>query len=461
MSRPPISGSLNAPLSILVVLLMTPSSGHRAVPQSCEDDQLSPMISTSLEPPVKSGHPSSPKQEPAYESSYVRWIIALFCLGWAVVYADRTVLYPILNVIGLDFGLSGSQAGAITSVYFLVYVAMQLPAGILGDWLGLKPVLVVTYLLAAIGLLAVGIAASDYTSLLLFVAMYALGAGAYHPIAFSITMGTVPVRLRGLSSAIINSGMSLGLVLGLGISGPVYLATSSWQFVFALLAVPTFLLALVFALTVRPSERRRSSTVALPIFLKNRSLVCLYAANFCSLYGFWTAITWGPSFFQTERGISLGLSGLYTAIVALSGVPAALAIGYVSDRWSRKKLSLTLFPLAALALLSMATVNTLPSLVIVLLLYGLVGKLAWEPLAVAWAADHVHVLAQDAMGAGLGLFGAIGMSSAIIAPVAAGWLLDKTDSLQAAFYLAAVVLLVGFFCLWATRDMAHEAKAAA
>ena len=73
--------------------------------------------------------------------------VGSLALGWAVLYLDRSILFPLLPVIGDEFELSGTQRGAITSAYFVAYVAMQLPSGLLGDRLGLKRVVVGMYLL--------------------------------------------------------------------------------------------------------------------------------------------------------------------------------------------------------------------------------------------------------------------------------------------------------------------------
>jgi hypothetical protein len=40
-------------------------------------------------------------------------IVALFSLGWAVIYADRAVLYPLLPIIDDELNLTNVQAGAI------------------------------------------------------------------------------------------------------------------------------------------------------------------------------------------------------------------------------------------------------------------------------------------------------------------------------------------------------------
>ena len=109
-------------------------------------------------------------------------VTAVFlALGALFMYADRTVLYPMLEVIAADFSLSGKATGFITSTYFLLYVAMQVPAGILGDSLGLKKVLMLFYLLGGAALFALGLIASSYLFLVVLVGLHGIGMGAFYP----------------------------------------------------------------------------------------------------------------------------------------------------------------------------------------------------------------------------------------------------------------------------------------
>ena len=65
------------------------------------------------------------------DRDYCVRLIALFCTGWAVIYVDRTVLYPLLTVIAREFRLSGVETGLITAAYFTLYVSAQLASGLL------------------------------------------------------------------------------------------------------------------------------------------------------------------------------------------------------------------------------------------------------------------------------------------------------------------------------------------
>lgn len=377
------------------------------------------------------------------DKRYIWRVIATFCIGWAIIYADRTALYPMLNIIGKEFHLTGAQTGAITSAYFFLYVAMQIPAGILGDRIGLKRILVYMYFIAGIGMLATGLFATSYVPLLIFVGLHGLGAGAYYPGAYGTNMNTVPKDMRGLSSGIINSGMSIGLALGLISAGPIYLWSHNWRMPFIILAIPTILVAFLYQVVIKDVRPDNKERVPFSEILKNKNLMLINGAIFCSLYGFWTVVTWGPSFFQNERGLSLTTAGLYTAIVAVIAIPAALTIGKSSDRLGRKKISLILLPLAGITVALMGYVHSLPALVVVLALYGAVGKLTFDPVAVSWTADHVSNTKPAAMGTAVALFNFCGMASSIIAPIVSGWIRDATGSLVTSFYLGGALVVLG------------------
>lgn len=373
-----------------------------------------------------------------------------------MVFINRTALYPLLPIVQSEFALSGVRAGLITSAYYLFYVALQIPAGMAGDRLGHKRVLVISFALSGIGVLAFGLLSGSYAGLLASTVLYGGAAGAFHPMAFSLAIRSVSERRRGLATALINSGSALGLIVGLSAAGPLFLLTGNWRLIFVILAFPTLLLALAFQLWVRPLPPSSVGASALSL-LGNRNLVFIYLASFCSLYAFATVVVWGPTFFQTERGLGLRAAGAFTAIVALGGIPAGLFFARLSDNWGRKNLARGLMPAAALALAGMALAQGRTLALLTLLLYGIFGKLAWEPIAVAWTGDHVGRTMPGSLGTALALFGTIGMTSSIVAPVIAGWIRDQTGSLQGAFLLAAGGLLLGgLFMLVPTETVFHQ-----
>ncbi len=379
------------------------------------------------------------------DRAYIIRLVMAFCAGWAVIYADRTVLYPLLTVIAREFGLSGVQTGLITGAYFTLYVSGQLISGLLAERFGLKRMLVLFCLVAAVGVAGFGFAAVNYVALLGVAAVHGAGAGAYYPMVYSITIHSVPASLRGIASGVINGGMSLGLVAGLALAGPFYEATGSWRVPFLILAVPTILVALLYRAVVREVELPARRSLSLWRMLRDPTLLCMNLAGFCVLYGWWVLLSWAPVFFQTERGVSLTLSGLYTLVIAITAIPSGLILGRLSDRIGRKRIILGLLPLMALALIAVPQVQSRTGMLLTLMAYGLVGKLAWDPVGIAWLGDYMSRTHPEAVGAAVALFSFFSVMSAVVGPPLTGWIKDLTGSLAGGFYLAAAVALVGFF----------------
>jgi len=81
------------------------------------------------------------------------------------------------------------------------------------------------------------------------------------------------------------------------------------------------------------------------------------------------------------------------------------------------------------------------SLMIVgLVVYGLVGKLALDPILIAFLAENTP---RSMYSRAYGYFNFAGMLSSIFAPYITGALADATGALEAGFYLSAVLLLAG------------------
>lgn len=386
-------------------------------------------------------------------------VVFSLALGALFMYADRTVLYPMLKVIADEFSLSGTATGFITSTYFFLYVAMQVPAGLLGDTLGLKKVLTVFYLLGGIALMLLGLTANNYTLLIVLVGLHGIGMGAFYPTSYGINIGTVPKERRGLASAVINSGMSIGTALGLVFSGPIYLRTGSWRLPFLVLAVPTLLVPVLFRRylpeprnTANIKSNNAAQAVDLKKILADKDLWALNLSAFCAGYGFWVALTWGPSFFAAERSLGLTAAGVFTALPALSAIPAALFVGRLSDKLGRRRLALTLYPLQAATIFALAYVSSVPLLVSALILYGIVGRTVSDTVIVSWFGDHVAEKSPDALGVAVGVFNLVGMSSAVIAPLVSGLVKDLTGSLAGAFYLGALIVLAGMICTGVAQE---------
>ena len=377
------------------------------------------------------------------------WVtIFLFWLGWIFMYADRTVLNPVMGELEKEFGLSGTQLGLMNSVFYFSYALLQVPAGILGDKIGKKKVLIPGFLLFGAFTAVTGWAKS-WSTLLFARVVTGAGEGTYYGPQYGLSSEQIPKKYRSLGSAIINSGMAFGIALGLMASSwLVYDQGYSWRTPFFVMSIPTLLTGLAIWLFVKEKKRQpvEAGGVAKPKskftdLFKNRNLLLVYLMVFCSLFGFFVILTWLPYYLQSERCIAGSETGFITSLVAWISIPGALLFSSLSDRLGKRKpLILVLVPVAILSMLSIIWMPNMTGVIVALCVYGLVGKLALDPVLVALVADRVD---ENNYSSAFGLFNFIGMSSSILAPVIAGAARDMTGSLASSFYVSAALLVVG------------------
>lgn len=393
---------------------------------------------------------------------YWQIVLAVFCLGWVFMYADRTVLSPILPLLAAEWHLTRGQLGLISSLFFLMYAALQIPTGLLADRYGRKRLLVPGYLLFGVTT-ALSALAPGYGVFLVLGAMTGLGEATYYPTQFSLSSEVIPRRVRSVGAAVINSGQAIGISLGLIVSSVLaFNLHAGWRASFAVMGVATIAVGVVIwalirehrpamggadappgsgAVSGRPVRRTRS--------FFTRDLILTYAVGFCSLYGFFAILTWLPYYLQVTRHIPGGTTGAISSLVPWASLPGALALSYLSDRLRRRRaLVLGMMPVAALALLSIPLAQTTVELFAALIVYGLVGKLALDPLLVAYVADRTP---REAYSSAYAFLNFTGMLSSILAPIITGILADRFGSLSIGFYLAAGLLVVGGICMAFTR----------
>jgi MFS family permease len=174
------------------------------------------------------------------------WItVFLFWLGWVFMYADRTVLNPVMKDLQTEFGLTATHLGLISSAFFLSYAVLQIPAGILGDRIGRKKVLVPGFLLFGLFTAVTG-TVKTFWRLIASRIVTGAGEGTYYGPQYGISSEQIPPQYRSLGSAIINSGMAFGIALGLMASSYIaYPLGMGWRTPFYLMAIPTIVTGLL------------------------------------------------------------------------------------------------------------------------------------------------------------------------------------------------------------------------
>nr|WP_258554930.1 MFS transporter [Pragia fontium] len=387
---------------------------------------------------------------------WIRMVI-IFFLGWVAIYAGRTVLSPIMPMIQTDFGLSKTELGMISSLFFLAYTALQIPAGILGDKIGRKKIMVQGFVLFAIFIASISIS----PSFLIFIILWMLtGAsqGAYYGPQYALSSEAIPKKWITLGSAIIGSGMSFGIAIGYYLSSTmIQTFNTSWKMPFLVIAVPIFAIAMLMLFFIKEKapvtepvvNTAKTQEPAEPFsfwdLFKNRNLLLAYITIFCSIYGFFVIITWLPYYLQQERGMDIVKAAGIASIVPWISVIGTLICSYASDKMGRRKpVVLFMLPLSLVAIFGIVYSTSEATLIAVLILYGFIGKISLNPVLVALVADNAP---KASLSTAFGLYNFFGMASSIVAPIMTGFLADKTGSLNTGFYCAAVITVVGIVAM--------------
>ncbi|WP_338859181.1 MFS transporter [Serratia marcescens] len=388
---------------------------------------------------------------------YWKKIVVVLCLGWAVIWIYRTVLTPIFPEIQQTIGAhSNAEMGLIASFYFFAYTGMQIPAGILVDKFGKKVVLIPGFCLFIIATLLIG----NATSLTMVYAgslLAGMGCGSYYGSAYSLSSENIPLERRGLATAVINSGSALGMAIGLIASSLLVKSFNmNWQIMLFIITGLLVVMTLVFAVVIKGSQSQAPAAVSQTVAptaaepeedgqasgLFSLRMISAYAMYFATCYGYYMIVTWLPSFLQQERGFEGVAIGFSSALVAFASVPGALFFSRMSDRFRNKKVQLIIFLELCAAVMLVCTVISPDStmLLISLILYGLLGKLAVDPIMISFVADNAP---KKGYGTSFGVFNFFGMSSSVIAPFLTGVISDSTGSKVMGFYISAAILLVG------------------
>jgi len=406
--------------------------------------------------------------------AYWKQIIILMCSGWVTIWIYRAALSPVYPQINESLGgnISDTALGSIASFYFFGYVIMQIPAGFLVDKIGKKTVLLPGFVVFALAALLISQASSIsmiYTGSFLA----GIGCGSFYGSAYSLTSQNIPKEKKSFSTAIVNSGSAVGSGFGMILSSFIVIQMNMpWQTMMYLSAFLIVCMTIAFALVIRSNKEevaflesqaaaeeettdQPKEKVSLSTLFSLRMLFT-YVLYFATCYAYYMTVTWLPNFLGTERGFQGVAIGFSSSLVAFASIPGALFFSRLADKYMHKKVTfiVILEVLAALMLLVTVQATNSTFLMIALILYGFLGKLAVETIIISWLGENAP---KVGVGTTLGVFNFFGMMSSVIAPTLTGSISDATGSKVMGFYIAIILLIGGTF-LFLTVNSKKTAK---
>jgi MFS family permease len=402
-----------------------------------------------------------------FSKGYSNYIFILLFLLYLFDYMDRVVISSLFPFLKAEWGLSDKQCGMLISTVYWSIVLFTFPVSILVDrWSRKKTI----GLMAVIWSLATGACAFTKSFSQLFTGRTFIGVGeaGYAPGGAAMIAGLYPQEKRSWMMGIWNASIPLGSALGIALGG-IIATRWGWRHAFGLVAIPGFLVAVLFFFirdykTVRlvkngteADRRKESELVKMSIhdmvkeFLHKPSLLFTYFGMAAVVFTTTSMLTWLPTYFHRTQQIPESQAGMKASTILLLALVGAPLGGFLADRWRKKKINARLlFPtittlLSAIVLFLSFSVFTGSMQYVMLLLLGVLIT-AFISATAAVTQDVVHaglravsyaiaVIIQNLLGASMG-------------PIVIGAISDRSG-IHAAMQILPVALLVGSLLFFA------------
>jgi MFS transporter, FSR family, fosmidomycin resistance protein len=322
------------------------------------------------------------------------------------------VLPAILPLLIANNGYSYLAAGLLVTAYNLTSSFTQPLIGWLSDTKGLTINISVSLFISAIFVALMGIT-QNYSLLMLFAVIAALGHALFHPAALSLVSRLCTSENRGRITSYFVVGGNFGYAIGpviagalvwwLGLPGLLLLIFPALFMVFGL----RYLLpgGMAAACEGHPAPAHFSGKAP-----SKKPFIVLMVASILRAWAVFAAMTFLPMYLVTQ-GYSLVTATTIVTLMLLCGVGGQVVGGQISDRIGRKEFMV------------FALICTIPAFYLFFVSTGIVAIIAvllfgfflWSTFAVAVAMSH-ELLPQNiglASGIMLGLaigFGGLGVA---------------------------------------------------
>jgi MFS transporter, NNP family, nitrate/nitrite transporter len=361
--------------------------------------------------------------------------VALGTLSFALCFAAWGLVSAFAPRFRADLHLSASQTALLVAVPVLLGALARLPAGMLADRFGARPVFTILMVLSAVPPLLVPLAAS-YRALL--VAAFALGiAGSSFAVGVGYVSRWTPPARQGTALGVYglgNIGQSAAVFLG-----PVLAAMVGWQTVFRGVSAALLAWALVFALLARdapgrPAAKGVRDMVAL---LSARPLAWALAAFYFLTFGGFVAFSiYLPTLLKDTFGLNATDAGLRTAGFVVLATLMRPVGGSLSDRIGGARVLRGVF----LGVVPFALLLAWPSMIPFTV--GALGCAALLGLGNGAVFKLVPQYFPAETGTVTGLVGAMGGMGGFFPPLLLGVFRDRLGVAWPAFALLAATALV-------------------
>lgn len=368
------------------------------------------------------------------------WTVLAVALGWFLVAGTMLTLPAILPRIIAEFDVSNARAGLAVTLLWLVYGALQFPAGLLTDRVGERRMLLSSMVAGALVVSAL-VFAPTFEVLLGTCALLGIVGGLFATPRVTLLTRTFPDH----------SGTAIGAVMSLGnvgssllpIAAGLVAAAVGWRLGFGLV-VPLFLGVLAVIWLTVPSGRARADDAEPSIRetippllteLRTREVTLVTAGVTLTFFTFQGLTAFLTTYLVTIKGIPDSTAALlYGALFAVAAVAQPVA-GRVADLIGERVVLVVITGLYAVLLVVLVSSSSFFVLAPIVVLLG--TQRGATPVATAYLTT---ALSEETRGTGYGLLRTVFTGVSSSAAVVVGLLADEALFDQAFLLLAGLAI---------------------
>jgi len=381
-----------------------------------------------------------------------------------IAYIDRVNFSMAAPIVMKEFGMTAAQLGMVFSAFTLGYTLLNFPGGFIVERFSARVTIVAIIFFWSI---MTGLTALTWSFISLLIVRVAFGAfeGPMIPAITKLVNAWVTPKERGMASGLWMAALPMGVIIGNPLSGLIIDAWG-WHSVFFMYGAFGILITYISWRLIRnrPQEHPRISTEEIDIIntsihrhegacrltatgstvmqlLSNPWLWVMSIIYFCAAIVFWANLNWLPTYFIKARGSSLLKSGFISVIPWIAGALGAFFYGWLSDHFGKIRavwLAIGFFVMSPFIGYAVIT----PSLNVCLVCFVIAVFLNMGCLGLMYAIP-MEIFAPADVAKASGIMLGWGSFSGIISPTLVGFIVDSTNSFNAAYYIFAVVSVLG------------------
>lgn len=406
----------------------------------------------------------------------VRLLPFLFIL-YIINYLDRTSVAYAAVGMSRELGFSDRVYGLGTGIFFVSYLALQIPGALLVERWSARRMISATMMVWGSLTALTGLV---HTPGQLYLARFLLGAAeaGFFPGVIVYLSHWFVREDRAKATSNFMGAIPLSFVIGSPISGWIlghaWLGLAGWRWLFVLEGTPAILLGAVAfrfltdwpheAAWLAPERRQwieqklqEEKPVGAPAStmgqaLRSRVVLLLASLTFLNYFVLYSFAFWFPTMLKRQSELSDMRVGLLGAVPYVVAFVAMQVNGWHSDKGRERRWhsAVPLFIVTAGLLGLICRPHSLPLSIV---LFAMVGTV-FAYLPTFWAIP-TEILSQSAAAAAVGMVNAIGSAAGFAGPYLFGYLNTRTGSFSYGLALMMVSALAGGLLILCTPRSAR------